>query len=193
MVESIENPKYPKYPKGYTVVATGPATSHFGHRDSEGACPFMRTIQHGIVGLALCITAACGGSSSSPTSPTPSIPNVAGTYSGSLTITSSLSADVLTGSARLSVVQAGSQLTITSEITFLGETLQLPAVTGTINATGFFTATGGGGVTSESSGECGTFTTTSSTLTFSGNSARYVETVTTQYCGSLSLAATLFR
>ena len=54
------------------VVATGPATI-FGQRDSEGASLFMRTIQYVIVGLALCIAAACSGgnSSPSPTSPTP--------------------------------------------------------------------------------------------------------------------------
>ena len=46
----------------------------------------------------------------------------------------------------MSVAQVGSQLTITFDATFLGETLQLPAVTGTINATGFFAATGGGSV-----------------------------------------------
>ena len=93
---------------------------------------------------------------------------------------------------RMSVVQVGSQLTITGEITFPGETFQLPALTGTINATGFFTATGGG-VTSASSDECGTANATSSTLTFSGNTARLVETLTTQYCGDVWVSATLYR
>ena len=150
--------------------------------------------------LALCVTAACGDGNLSPTAPTPtptptpaSIPNVAGTYSGSATATSSLDSEQLTGSIRMSVVQVGSQLTITFEITFLGETLQLPAVTGTINATGFVTATGGGSVPSGSSDECGTFNTTSSTLTFSGNTARLVETLTTQYCGDVWVSATLYR
>ena len=133
------------------------------------------------------------GDSGNPVGPSPtSIPNVAGTYSGSVTATITSPLDSETGSMRMSVVQVGSQLTITGEITFPGETFQLPALTGTINATGFFTATGGG-VTSASSDECGTANATSSTLTFSGNTARLVETLTTQYCGNLSVSATLSR
>ena len=48
-------------------------------------------IQYIIVGLALCITAACGGGSSSPTAPTPApqIVQVAGLWGYTATLTSS--------------------------------------------------------------------------------------------------------
>ena len=146
--------------------------------------------------LALCVTAACGDGNASPTAPTPtpaSIPNVAGTYSGSVTITSSVSSEQLTGSMRMSVVQVGSQLTITVDLTVLGETFHAPAYTGTINATGFFTPRGDGSAISGSTDECGTVKTLRSTLTFSGNTARYVEIITSQHCGNLSASATLSR
>ena len=93
----------------------------------------------------------------------------------------------------MSVVQVGSQLTITAEITFLGETFHAPAITGTINATGFFTPRGDGSAISGSTDECGTVNTLRSTLTFSGNTAHYVEIITTQHCGNLSASATLSR
>ena len=41
----------------------------------------------------------------------------------------------------MTVVQVGAQLTITGFTSFGGATSQLPAVTGTINATGFVTIT----------------------------------------------------
>ena len=93
----------------------------------------------------------------------------------------------------MSVVQVGSQLTITFDFTFLGETFHAPASTGTINATGFFTPSGDGSTISGSTDECGTVETLEGTLTFSGNTARYVEIVTTQHCGYLSASATLYR
>ena len=95
------------------------------------------------------------------------------------------------------VVQAGSQLTISGSMTFDGVTMQLPKVTGTINETGFFTATAGtdgfspGAAASDDT--CGTITSTSSTLTFSGSTAQLHESATTDFCGTLTLDATLTR
>ena len=43
----------------------------------------------------------------------------------------------------MEVAQAGDQLTITGSITLGGQTIQIPAVTGTLNATGFFTIAAG--------------------------------------------------
>ena len=61
-----------------------------------------------LVLIGLCFVTACSG----PTSPTGQIPNVAGTYSGQLEwlVDGVL---VTTLQARLTVVQSGSQLTIT--------------------------------------------------------------------------------
>ena len=79
--------------------------------------------------LALCVTAACGDGNLSPTAPTPTpadsdsgkYSNVAGTYSGAATATSSLDSEQLTGST---VCPCKLDRRITFEITFLGETLQ---------------------------------------------------------------------
>ncbi len=99
----------------------------------------------------------------------------------------------LTGSASLTVVQSGSQLTITGSMTFFGETAELPAITGTINSTGFFTPTGGGFSSEAADPTCGTITTSSSTITFSGSSLRLVESASSEFCGTLSLSGTLTR
>ena len=95
--------------------------------------------------MTLVLVAACGDSTSptAPTRPTtPPIPQVAGTYTGpfDLRVDAVL---IATGTETLTVAQAGSQVTVTGAATFseLGITIQVPAVTGTINETGFFTQT----------------------------------------------------
>ena len=50
----------------------------------------------------------------------------------------------VTGFAQMDVAQAGTQVTITGSVTLAGQTSQLAALTGTINATGFFSPTAGG-------------------------------------------------
>jgi len=122
----------------------------------------------------------------------PSFPDVAGTYSGTVTLSLS-GGGSLDGSMSMVVAQSGAELTITGSITFLGETTQLPAITGTVNETGFFTATAGGFSGTASDPQCGTLTTTSATLTFSGGTARLQESASSTYCGNLSLFGTLTR
>lgn len=123
----------------------------------------------------------------------PSFPDVAGTYTGTVTLSLSGGGSV-DGSMSMVVAQSDEQLTITGSITFLGETTQLPAITGTINETGFFTATAGGFSGSTSSDpQCGTWTPTSSTLTFSGGTARLQESASSPFCGTLNLFGTLTR
>ena len=152
----------------------------------------MRRRLLGVLLLTLLI-AGCGDDGG-PTAPSPPrFPQVAGTYNGTLTFTFSLVSDTLTGSMRMVVVQAGAQLTITGSMTLLGETVELPAVTGTVNETGFFTATAGGFSGTVSDETCGTLTTTSATLTFSGSTARITETATTEFCGNIQLSGTLTR
>ena len=153
----------------------------------------MATSRHllGICILAL-VSAGCGDDAGSPTAPTaPQFPQVAGTYTGPLTVR--VTGDSLQGSARFNVAQAGAQLTITGSVTFLGETAQLPAITGTINATGFFTPTGGGVAGAVNDPDCGRITTTSATITFSGRTMRLVETASTQFCGNFEISGTLSR
>ena len=119
----------------------------------------------------------------SPTEPTgPQVPTVAGNYTGPVTLT--VSGGSVSGTGRMEVAQAGDQLTITGSITLGGQTIQIPAVTGTLNATGFFTIAAGSTVVDTIQDQtCGTMRASRSTLTFSGRTARYVEELTTTRCG----------
>ena len=146
-----------------------------------------------VVVLAL-VFVACGEGGGSPTTPSSRVPDVAGTYTGTLYLTSSRSSQRVPIQMRMVVVQSGSQLTITGSLSFDGRRLDLPAITGTINQTGFFTLTAGGfyGDTVDDP-DCGRITPTSESLTFSGRTARYQETADTQYCGTLQISGTLTR
>ena len=140
------------------------------------------------------ITVACGGGSSgSPTSPSSQFSNVAGTYTGQLVF----SADgefIANIPARLVAVQSGSQVTINSRLTIGGVPTDLPAMTGNINRTGFFTATAGGGSSAPIYDEdCGYITPTATSLTFSSGTVQYVEIDRTDYCGTWNFSGTLRR
>ena len=141
-----------------------------------------------LMGTACAVTLACGITG-------PSYPDVAGSYIGPLTVTSSLVSGTLTGTMSINVLQVDDQVTVTGSMTFMGSTNQLAAITGTINETGFFTGTAGGVAPSTSDPECGVMTTTASTLSFSGPgpTARFHQTISTTYCGGLSLDAELTR
>ena len=152
-------------------------------------------------------TAACGGDSSpttpfSPTAPSPQplIPNVAGTYRGPLTITASLDGVVLvtlSGTLHLTVVQAGAQLTITGSVSIFDETSALEAVTGTVDATGLVTFPPDSVVNAVpipmGVDTCGTITQAPTMLTFSGTTAQFLQTATSDSCGSFEVVGTLTR
>jgi hypothetical protein len=118
-------------------------------------------------------------------------PNVAGTYTGPVDFTED-GVVIATLSMRMNIVQSGSRLTVNGAATFGGESIRLPAITGIVDETGFFTPTSGGD-SSLADPDCGTFTATSFTLTFSGNTVRYDEQATTSFCGHLQLSGTLTR
>ena len=150
-------------------------------------------------------TAACGGDSRpttpvspTPPSPQPQIPNVAGTYQGPLTITASLEGVVLvtlSGTMHLTVVQAGAQLTITGSISIVDETSVLEAVTGTVNETGLVTFPPDSLVNAVPLGDdtCGTLTPAPTTLSFSGNTARFLQAASIDGCGTVEIVGTLTR
>ena len=141
-------------------------------------------------------TASCGGDSS-PTapSPQPQIPNVAGTYSGPLTITASALMVNLSGTMQITVVQAGAQLTITGSISIFEETNALQAVTGTVNETGLVTFPPDSLVNAVPPDDdtCGTITPAPAMLTFSGNTARFLQTASSDGCGNVEVLGTLTR
>ena len=165
-----------------------------------------------ILRLATCAvlivaTAACGGDSrpTTPVSPTapspqPQIPNVAGTYRGPLTITASLEGVVLVtlrGTMHITVVQAGAQLTITGSVSIFDETSALEAVTGTVDDTGRVTFPPDSIINAApipmGDDTCGTITPAPTMLTFSGTTARLLQTATSDDCGTVEIVGTLTR
>ena len=138
--------------------------------------------------LAVSVLTGCGDD---PTAPTSRIPEVAGTYTGPLTmhVTATLS---FQGTARFHVAQAGPQLTITGSVTFQGSTAQLTAIPGTINEMGFFIPTAGGAAEAFNDA-CGKVTTLSTNIVFSGRRVRWEETASTEFCASFEVSGTLSR
>ncbi len=125
----------------------------------------------------------------------PDLPQVAGTYSGDLIYELTLRDLRLTETARAryNVVQSGSTLTISGTINLLGDVSDIAAVTGEINATGFFSPTAGGSLGSYRDPTCGQITTTSSSLTFSGDNLRIQQSAVTDACGDISVRGVLVR
>ena len=166
-----------------------------------------------ILRLATCAvlivaTSACGGDSSpttpvspTPLSPQPQIPNVAGTYQGPLTITAALAGGAvmvsLSGTMHITVVQAGAQLTITGAIAIFDETSALDTVTGTVDDTGRVTFPPDSIINAApipmGDDTCGTITPAPTMLTFSGNTARFLQTATSDDCGNVEIVGTLTR
>ena len=152
--------------------------------------------------------AACGGDSSPTTpvspiapSPQPQIPNVAGTYRGPLTITAALNGGVvmvsLSGTMYLTVVQAGAQLTITGSVAIFDETSALETVTGTVDDAGRVTFPPDSIINAApipmGDDTCGAITPAPTRLTFSGNTARFLQTATSDDCGNVEIVGTLTR
>ena len=147
--------------------------------------------------LAL-ILPVCGGGPNSPSDTR--APSVAGTYSGPLMAygeygspSYSMTFQTLTLSSEMVVAQVGSQLTITGTVSRGSQPLPLTPLTGHVNAIGFFSATSGGVASSFFGPDCGTVRTVGVSLTFSGNTAEYVERDSGQFCGGWKFLGTLRR
>ena len=142
-----------------------------------------------LIATVVAVLAGCSAESS------PRYPQLAGTYTGPATITVFATGVTITGSGQAVVVQSRNELTISASLTFEGVESVLPAVTGTINETGFFTLTASGAVPGPPVvlGNCGVLTLTSQSLTFAGRTLTFQESARTTFCGSLTLAATFTR
>lgn len=144
--------------------------------------------------ILLLLTAACDSSPAAPSSTR--IPDVAGVYTGALSISSStlgpLSED---WDARFVVRQAGSQLTITGSVSFDGQTTQLPPLVGAVNSTGSFRFIAGGDGNADISRDrnCGELAPAGGSITFSGRTLRYVQTIQSEFCGDIEYSGTLTR
>ena len=134
------------------------------------------------------VGAACGDDE--PTGP---IPDVAGTYTGSFIVQFLLNSQAMQGRLLVIVEQSGESVTLTGEIEASGGTASIPAVTGTLDATGFLELTGGGFSASVNEEFCGPTRTLSSTVRFFGRSAEVSEHADTDFCGRVILSGSLTR
>ena len=167
---------------------------HFGHRDSGGVF-LVRAIQHGIVGLALCITAACGGGNSSPTSPTPvqpTFPQVSGNYAGTITFTLPELGQSVSCPATTVVTQTGNSVSIAPILlsgACAGFIESIPLGTVTIDQNGAFDDAENESFTDPT---CGVYTGTGSGGFF-GRELRFSVTATSSTCYNFSVTAVLSR
>ena len=140
--------------------------------------------------LLVVITTACGDS---PTSPS-RYPQVAGGYMGEVTISArSLGLISASGIDQMAVTQSGNQVTIGGASVAIGEGIELPSISGTIDQTGVVTPAGGAGATLGNEPPCGRWMLASADISFSGRSMQIQETLETDRCGVIRLSGTLTR
>ena len=137
--------------------------------------------------LAACDWLACPTTWTGCDSVAPAYPDVAGTYSGSLTVTAPPPSEPTTGTMEITVLQSDRDITIDRPVTSAGVPL-LPGLIGVIDHGGIFTQTGGG---ADYDPECGVTTMAGTALSFSGWTARYQTSLSTARCGEYRLDATL--
>ncbi len=129
----------------------------------------------------------------------PSIPEVAGTYTGPVTAEATVGAMTITVTGSMTVVAAqdGDRVTLSGSLTVEGETEALDAVPGTIGGDGLWTQDpdAPGGFAVEADDDCGI--TVDSTVRFSGGTLTIEASGTspepTMECPSARLSATLTR
>lgn len=129
-------------------------------------------------------------------------PQVAGTYAGTLTLAATSTAEGGTVTiefpidAELTVSQSDAEVTIAGTLEILGETGSLSTLTGTINASGVFTETGIGLADAwwedDLEPECGAVTSTSSSISFSGEDLQMRASIEARSC-SQKVSGTLTR
>ena len=140
------------------------------------------------IALFVVFAAACGDS---PTSPS-RYPQVAGSYIGEVAISArSLGVISISGIEQMEVTQSGSRVTVGGTSVAIGDGIEIPSITGTINQAGVFTPPTGAILENEP--PCGTWMLTSANISFSGRSMRIEETMETDHCGVIGLSGTLDR
>ena len=150
-----------------------------------------KIVQFGLIIATVAVLVACQQGPGSN-----GIPNVEGTYTGPMTILFSDRGTSFEGSARLVVEQSGTDVTLSGSLTLADVTVNITAVSGVVTSTGSFVATRSGVIDAEAALEsslCGRARPVSASLAFSGNTVRFEESADTEYCGRVSLHATLKR
>ena len=98
------------------------------------------------------------------------------------------------GIHQMAVTQSGNQVTIGgASAVAVGEGIELPSISGTIDQTGVFTPAGGAGATLWNEPPCGRWMLASADISFSGRSMQIQETLETDRCGVIGLSGTLTR
>ena len=150
----------------------------------------MRILSLLVVAMLL---VACGDSS--PVSPSPTLPQVAGTYTGQVD-------NELQGfgsgqvSGRMMVTQSGSQVTVALTLTFPDGDERGTPTTGTLTAAGVLNIPlSAAPDVGEGDDDCGTLTPESIVTNFSGNSVRFdwIYSTSLSECGNFELRGTLTR
>jgi hypothetical protein len=139
----------------------------------------------------LVILPACGGGGSSPSSPTPQLPSVAGSYSGLTSFAFPELGMSLTCPASTTVTQSGSTVSV-APIVLRGEcgALSIPLGQGTIDATGAIDGGSVSGTYNEPS--CGTYQMIGSGGFF-GRDFKLSISATSATCYNFNMTATLTR
>lgn len=147
-------------------------------------------MRHLAVGISLLVLSACGGGGS-PTSPTPTTPSVAGSYSGTATFTFPALQTTVSCPASTTVTQSGKSVSI-APIVLRGDcdTLSIPFGQVTIDSTGAFEGGNTTGTFNEPT--CGTYSVVGSGGFF-GRELRISVTATSATCVNFNFTAVLNR
>jgi hypothetical protein len=137
------------------------------------------------------LAASCGGKDSSPSSPTPTIPSVSGSYSGSATLTLPELQVSLTCPASTAVTQSGNTVNI-APIVLKGDcgSMSIPLGSTTIDTNGAIDPTGSTGTFDDPS--CGTYKYAGSGGFF-GRELRISMSATSSTCYNFNLTIVLSR
>lgn len=145
-----------------------------------------------VVAIVVAVVAvACGGKDSSPTAPTPVIPSVAGSYSGSATIAMPELVVSATCPASTVVTQSGATVNI-APIVLGGQcgNMSIPLGPTTIDLTGAIDPTGSSGTYNDPS--CGTYKYSASGGFF-GRELRISLSATSATCYNMNLTVLMSR
>lgn len=140
--------------------------------------------------VTIVLLSGCGGGSSSPTAPsTPSIPQVAGTYNGTVTMVLPELGQSLTCPTNTAVTQSGSSINIAPLVLGGGcGGISIPFGSASIDATGNLIGAGSTTLTQS----CGVYTATGSGGFF-GRELRLSVNATSRTCYNFNMTAVLSR
>ena len=94
---------------------------------------------------------------------------------------------------RLEAVHIGNQMTLSGTETVEGQVMAVPAITGQVSETGFFTPQRRAGLGAFRAPQCGQVTITDVTMAFASENLRITEQWTTSTCGRGTFSAVLLK